>query len=81
MRQLTLGFVQEEPKAVALDPKVEKSVVTLMARMIAGVSDGTTVLVCLLIRRITDGETITEAKAPRHRNGIIPIGAEGKKSE
>jgi hypothetical protein len=37
MRQLTLRFVQEEPKAVALEPKVEKSVVTLMARMIADI--------------------------------------------
>ena len=37
MRQLTLRFVQEEPKAVALEPEVEKSVVTLMARMIADI--------------------------------------------
>jgi len=37
MRQLTLRFVQEEPKAVALELKVEKSVVTLMAWMIVDI--------------------------------------------
>ncbi len=37
MRQLTLRFVQEEPKAVALEPEVEKSVVTLMAWMIVDI--------------------------------------------
>jgi len=37
MRQLTLRFVKEEPKAVALEPEVEESVVTLMAWMIADI--------------------------------------------
>jgi hypothetical protein len=35
MRQLKLGFMKEEIKAVALEPDVEKLVVTLMAQMIA----------------------------------------------
>ena len=37
MGQLTLRFVKEEAKAVALEPEVEKSVVTLMAWMIADI--------------------------------------------
>jgi hypothetical protein len=35
MRQLTLGFVKQKAKAVALEPEVEKSVVAWMAQMIA----------------------------------------------
>jgi hypothetical protein len=35
MQQVMLGFVREEPEAVALEPEVEKPVVTLMAWMIA----------------------------------------------
>jgi len=37
MRQLTLRCVEEEPKAVELEPEIEKSVVTLMARMITDI--------------------------------------------
>jgi hypothetical protein len=35
MQQVMLGFVKEEPEVVALEPEVEKPVVTLMAWMIA----------------------------------------------
>lgn len=37
MRQLTLGFVKQKTKAVALQPEVEKSVVAWMAQMIADI--------------------------------------------
>jgi len=35
VRQLTLGFVEPETRAVALVPEVEKAVVTQMAQMMA----------------------------------------------
>lgn len=34
MQQVMLGFVNEEPEVVALEPEVEELVVTLMARLI-----------------------------------------------
>jgi len=37
MQQVMLGFVREEPEVVALQPEVEKPVVTLMAWMIADI--------------------------------------------
>ena len=37
MRQLMLRYVKEEPKAVALESEVEKSVMALMACMIADI--------------------------------------------
>ena len=37
MQQVMLGFVKEEPEVVALEPEVEKPVVTLMAWMIADI--------------------------------------------
>ena len=35
MQQVMLEFVKEDPEVVALEPEVEKPVVTLMAKMIA----------------------------------------------
>jgi len=37
MHQVMLRFVKEEPEAVALEPEVEKPVVTLMAWMIVDI--------------------------------------------
>lgn len=37
MQQVMLEFVKEDPEVVALEPEVEKPVVTLMAKMIANI--------------------------------------------